>query len=58
MPLKKGRSKAAVKSNIKTLVKDYKKSGRIGTSKPASKKAAIRQAIAISFKKAGRARKK
>lgn len=56
MPLKSGKSNAAVSSNIKTLVEDWKRAGKIGTSRPANKQAAIRQAVAISMSKAGRSR--
>ncbi len=52
MPLRKGSSHATVSSNIKTLVHDYEKTGAIGTSKPASKKKAIKQAVAIALDKA------
>ncbi len=53
MPLKKGSSRNTVSSNIKTLVHEYENKGRIGTSKPASKKKAIKQAVAIALDKAG-----
>jgi len=46
-----------VSSNIKELVDTYKAKGRIGTSKPANKKAAVKQAVAISLKRAGMNRK-
>ena len=44
MPLKTGSSRKVVSSNIKELVDTYKSKGRIGTSKPANKTAAIKQA--------------
>lgn len=49
MPLKKGYSAKTQSKNIGTLVKDFKKSGKIGTSKPKSKAAAVKQAVAISY---------
>lgn len=58
MPLKKGSSQKTVSSNISTLVGDYKESGMIGTSKPKSKKAAVKQAVAIALTKAGKSNKK
>ena len=58
MPLAKGKSNKAVSKNIQTLVDDYQKSGRIGTSKPANKKAAVKQAVAIALSQAGRAKPK
>ncbi len=54
MPLKKGKSQQAISANIQTLVDDYQKSGRIGTSKPANKKAAVKQAVAIALTTAGK----
>jgi hypothetical protein len=57
MPLRKGASPSIVSSNIKTLVDDWKKDGSIGTSHPASKKKAIKQAVAIALTKAGKSRK-
>ena len=58
MPLKKGSSQQTVSSNIKTLVHDYERNGTIGTSKPASKKKAVKQAVAIALDKARRGSKK
>jgi len=57
MPLKKGASRSAVSSNIKTLVDDWKKDGSIGTSHPSTKKKAIKQAVAIALTKAAKSRK-
>ena len=57
MPLKKGASQSVVRSNIKTLVDDWKKDGSIGTSYPTTKTKAIKQAVAIAFTKAGKSRK-
>lgn len=56
MPLKKGSSKKTISSNIGTLVGDFKDTGKIGTSKPASKAKAVKQAVAISLSKAGKAK--
>ena len=53
MPLKTGRSKKTVSSNIKEMVGSYKKTGKIGTSKPASTEKAVKQAAAIAYDKAG-----
>lgn len=57
MPLKKGRSSKTINKNVKELVKTYEKKGKIGTSKPASKRAAQKQAVAIALSKAGKSRK-
>ena len=56
MPLQKGRSDKTVGKNIEKLVHEYERDGSIGSSHPASKKKAIKQAVAISLKKAGRSR--
>jgi len=56
MPLKKGRSDETVSANIKKLAHEYEAKGTIGTSHPASKKKAIKQAVAIALSKAGRSR--
>jgi len=52
MPLKPGSSRKTVSGNIQELVDTYQSKGRIGTSTPKSKKAAVKQAVAISLKKA------
>ncbi len=52
MPLKKGSSQKTVSKNIETLVHDYERKGSIGNSKPASKKKAQKQAVAIALSKA------
>jgi hypothetical protein len=57
MPLKKGRSQKTVGSNLRKLVHEYEDTGRIGASHPASKKKAVKQAVAIALSKAGRSRK-
>jgi chitinase len=57
MPLKKGSSQKTISRNIGELVGAYKEKGRIGTSKPKSKAAAVKQAAAIAYEKAGKSRK-
>jgi len=51
MPLKKGKTDKILHQNISELMGTYKKSGKIGTSKPKSKKAAQKQAAAIAYSK-------
>jgi hypothetical protein len=58
MPLKKGKSNKVVSSNISEMMRKFKKSGKIGTSKPASKAKAQKQAVAIALSTAGKSRKK
>lgn len=57
MPLKKGSSQKTISGNIGEMVSKYKKSGSIGTSKPKSKKAAVKQAVAIALTTAGKSNK-
>lgn len=56
MPLKKGRSKKIIGANIGEVVRAFKKTGKIGTSKPTSLAKATKQAVAIAFGKAGKSR--
>jgi len=56
MPLTKGKSQAAVKKNVETMVHEWEKDGAIGTSHPKTKKKAIQQAVAISLKRAGKSK--
>lgn len=58
MPLKSGKSNKTISTNIKTIMHEWKSDGAIGTSHPKSKKQAVKQAAAIAYDKAGRARKK
>jgi hypothetical protein len=57
MPLKRGSSQKTISSNIGEMVRSYKESGKIGTSKPKSVSAATKQAAAIAYEKAGKAKK-
>lgn len=57
MPLKRGKSAKIVSNNVSELMESYSQKGSIGTSKPKSKKAAQKQAVAISLKKAGKSNK-
>ena len=54
MPLKSGTSQKTIGKNVSELMKPYKKSGKIGTSKPKSKKAAQKQAVAVALSNAGK----
>jgi hypothetical protein len=56
MPLKSGSSQKTVGKNVSELMKSYKEKGKIGTSKPESKKAAQKQAVAIALSKAGKSK--
>lgn len=56
MPLRKGTSSTVVSKNIKILVHEWEKKGAIGASHPKTKKKAVRQAVAISMKRAGKSR--
>jgi hypothetical protein len=57
MPLKTGRSKKVIGKNIGEMVGSFKKTGKIGTSRPTSTKKAVEQASAIAYEKAGKSRK-
>jgi hypothetical protein len=58
MPLKSGKSNKVVSANVQTLVDDWQAKGRIGTSRPKTKKQAVKQAVAIALSKAGRSKPK
>jgi hypothetical protein len=51
MPLKSGTSKRTFVANIRELMDAFHKRGKIGTSAPASKGKANKQAVAIAFAK-------
>jgi Zn-dependent oligopeptidase len=52
MPLKSGTSRKTMSKNIQTEMHEYERTGKIGNSKPASKKKAQKQAVAIAYSKA------
>jgi hypothetical protein len=58
MPLMRGSSKKTISGNIGEMVRKFKDTGKIGTSRPASKVKAIKQAVAIAFRKAGKSKRK
>ena len=58
MPLSKGKSQKTISGNIGEMVRSYKESGKLGTSRPASVRKAVKQAAAIAYSKAGKSRKK
>ena len=53
MPLKSGKSQKTISANIGEMVGSFKEKGKIGTSTPKSTAAAIKQASAIAYSKAG-----
>jgi hypothetical protein len=58
MPLSKGKSQKTMSKNISEMVRGFKESGKIGTSRPASTRKAVKQAVAIAYSKAGKSRMK
>ena len=58
MPLKEGTSDETVSANIRMLLDEYSKTGKIGNSRPANKTEARKQAVAIALSNAGQSRKK
>jgi hypothetical protein len=54
----KGKSAKTMSKNISEMVRGFKDSGKIGTSKPASVRKAVKQAVAIAYSKAGKSRMK
>lgn len=58
MPLKKGKSQKTISGNIGEMVRKFKDTGKIGTSRPSSKRAAVKQAAAIAYSTARRSKRK
>jgi len=57
MPLKRGKSKNVISSNIREMVHSYERTGRIGNTKPKSRKQAVKIAVAAALRKAGKSKK-
>lgn len=57
MPLKRGSSQTTVGTNVRKLMHEYDDDGTIGTSRPKSRKKAVKQAVAIALTKAGKSRR-
>ena len=51
MPLQAGKSRRNLVANIRELMHSFKRSGKIGTSTPASAGNANKQAVAIAYSK-------
>ena len=49
MPLVKGKSKRAFGKNLSELIASYRKTGKIGNSRPKNAAKARKQALAIAF---------
>lgn len=58
MPLVKGPGKKVRSKNIAEIMHSWMSKGSIGTSRPASKKAAIAQAVAISYAQQRKSKRK
>jgi hypothetical protein len=57
MPLKKGSSQKTISTNIGEMLGSFKKTGKIGSSRPKSKEAAMKQAAAAAYTSAGKTKK-
>ena len=50
MPLKQGYSQESISANIEELMRTWKETGKIGASRPKTKKQAMKQAAAIAYR--------
>jgi hypothetical protein len=56
MTVKSAKKHDKVSENVEEIVHDWEKDGTIGNSRPTTKKKAVKQAVAISLKKAGKSK--
>lgn len=52
MPLKGGYSQETIAANIEELMRSWKETGKIGSSRPKTKRQAMKQAAAIAYSQA------
>ena len=58
MPLMKGGSQKTISKNIGEMVRKFKDTGKIGTSRPGGMRKAMKQAAAIAYSTARRSKRK